>query len=378
MQKFVNLYLLLTLSFSWTACETASQEISNPYLLGADLSYVNELEDCGGKFYKDLQPRDPFTLFSDEGSKIVRLRLWHSPDWTTYGTLADVKKSIRRAKGNEMAILLDFHYSDNWADPAHQIIPAAWAGITDTSVLGDSLYNYTYSVLEELYSENLSPEYVQVGNEINSEILMEKPTAENGPTNWERNAALLKRGLQAVKDFNEAKGLNIQRMLHVAQPDEAKEWFASAAKQNLSDFEWIGLSYYPNWSEFDLEQLSQAISFLKNTYQKEVMVVETGFPYTFRNFDGANNVLGEGSDLTGYPASKEGQMSFIIDLTSSVIKGGGRGVIYWEAAWISTPCKTQWGTGSHWENAAFFDAANGNEALPVFDFFSHNYQIIDN
>ena len=377
MQKYVNLFFILTIPFCWLACETASQEERSAYLLGADLSYINELEDCGGKFFKDLQPRDPFTLFSDEGSKIVRLRLWHSPDWTKYGTLDDVKKSIRRAKGNEMAILLDFHYSDNWADPAHQIIPAAWAGITNTQVLGDSLYNYTYSVLQELYSENLSPKYVQIGNEINTEILMEKPTAENGPMNWERNAALLKRGLQAVKDFNEAKGLNIQRMLHVAQPDEAKEWFANAAEQNLKDFEWIGLSYYPNWSEFDLNQLSETISFLKSTYQKELMVVETGYPYTFKNFDGANNVLGESSDLAGYPVSNEGQLSFMIDLTSSVIKGGGKGVIYWEAAWISTPCQTLWGTGSHWENAAFFDAARGNEALPVFDFFSHNYQDTD-
>ncbi|MGR3810381.1 glycoside hydrolase family 53 protein [Jiulongibacter sp. NS-SX5] len=374
MPKSFNLYLIILTVLLGVSCETPEQKKVNPYLLGADLSYVNELEDCGGQFYKDLKPHDAYTLFADEGSNLVRLRLWHSPDWTDYSTLKDVKKSIKRAKANQMAVLLDFHYTDSWADPAHQIIPAAWAHITDTKVLGDSLYNYTFKVLEELHKENLTPEYVQVGNEINTEILMQKPSAENGPTNWERNAALLDRGLQAVADFNQSKEQNIQRVLHVAQPENAKEWFANASSQNLKDFEWIGLSYYPNWSEYDLKELAETVAFLKNTYGKEIMIVETGYPYTFQNFDEANNVLGEGKGLDGYPASKEGQMSFMIDLTTTVINAGGKGVVYWEPAWISTPCKTQWGTGSHWENAAFFDAKNSNEALPVFDFFSHDYR----
>ncbi len=333
------------------------------------------MEDCGGAYYKDLQKKDPYQLFAEEGNNLVRIRLWHSPKWTNYSTLNDVKKSISRAKAKGMPVLLDFHYSDNWADPAHQIIPEAWSGIKDVKVLGDSLYNYTYQTLSLLNKEGLAPEYVQIGNETNTEILMEKPTAENGPTDWQRNASLFQRGIDAVNSFNRDNGLAIKKMLHVAQPDEAKEWFEKAHQNGLSDFDWIGLSYYPNWSKFDLSRLAETVSFLKNKYNKEIIIVETGYPYSFRNFDQAGNVLGEGSDLPGYPASKEGQLSFMIDLTSSVIKAGGKGVVYWEAAWISTPCETQWGKGSHWENAAFFDANNSNEALPVFRFYKHNYDM---
>jgi arabinogalactan endo-1,4-beta-galactosidase len=371
MHKKNYLLLIITTSLSLLGCNAVSKKAPSSVYLGADLSYVNEVEDCGAQFQNQGKVIEPFKFFADNGANIVRLRLWHNPAWTSYGNLTDVKKSIARAKSNNMTVLLDFHYSDNWADPAHQIIPSAWSGITNTEILGDSLYNYTYAVLKELKSENLLPEMVQVGNETNSEILMELETAKNGPTDWVRNASLLSKGLKAVKDFNKKEHANIESMLHVAQPDNAKNWFKNAAVQQLEDYDWIGLSYYPNWSEFDLDSLKGSISYLKQTHKKKVMVVEAGYPYSNKNYDGAGNVLGEGAALAGYPISPEGQLSFMVDLTDAVIKGGGAGVVYWEAAWVSSPCKTQWGTGSHWENAAFFDAGNNNEALPVFQFFQH-------
>jgi arabinogalactan endo-1,4-beta-galactosidase len=357
------------------SCEEKQSKSVDQLLLGADLSYVNEVEDCGAIFRENKRTIDPYQIFSQRGANIVRLRLWHTPSWTSYSTLSDVKKSINRSKKEGMKVLLDFHYSDNWADPAHQIIPAAWKDISDTKILGDSLYNYTKAILDELYSENLSPEYVQIGNEINSEILMQKPTAENPKTNWTRNASLLNRGLDAVIDFNRQNGMKIQTMLHVAQPENAIEWFSNASQNGLINFDWIGLSYYPNWSTHDLIELGEVISKLKSTHNKEVMIVEVGYPYSFKNLDKANNVLGENSGLKGYPVTPLGQLSFMIDLTSYVAQSGGKGVIYWEAAWVSSICKTQWGTGSHWENATFFDATQNNEALPVFDFLSHKYTI---
>lgn len=372
-----NLYLLLFIISGLTllGCNPVSQKAPSSVFLGADLSYVNEVEDCGAKFHSQGKEVEPFKFFADHGANIVRLRLWHNPSWTSYGKLTDVKKSIARAKSNNMTVLLDFHYSDNWADPAHQVIPSAWSGIADIEILGDSLYNYTYAVLKELKSENLLPEMVQIGNETNSEIMMELETAKNGPTNWVRNASLLSKGLKAVKDFNKKEQESVELMLHVAQPDNAKKWFENAAAQHLDNYDWIGLSYYPNWSEFDLDSLKGTISNLKQTYKKRVMVVEAGYPYSFKNFDNAGNVLGDGADLKGYPVSPEGQLSFMLDLADAVVKGGGEGVIYWEAAWVSSACKTQWGTGSHWENAAFFDAGNNNEALPVFQFFSYKAEI---
>ncbi len=359
--------------FLIVGCKKELGKADSNLLLGADLSYVNEVQDCGATYRVNGETHDPFELFSQKQANIVRLRLWHTPSWTKYSTLPDVKKSIARAKKEGMKVLLDFHYSDNWADPAHQIIPSAWKNIRDTRVLGDSLYSYTKMVLETLHAENLSPEFVQIGNEINSEILMLQPAAENPATDWQRNAALLNRGLDAVEDFNANNAMNIQTMLHVAQPENALAWFANASKNELQNFDWIGLSYYPNWSTHNLKQLGEVISSLKSTYNKEVMVVEVGYPYSFRNVDTANNVLGENSGLAGYPVTPLGQLSFMIDLTSSVVEAGGRGVVYWEAAWVSSSCKTQWGTGSHWENAAFFDATQNNEALPVFDFFTRSY-----
>ncbi|SOE20224.1 arabinogalactan endo-1,4-beta-galactosidase [Spirosomataceae bacterium TFI 002] len=369
--------LLCIFSTLFLSCEKEQSKNEEQLLLGADLSYVNEVEDCGATFRDNGKIRDPYGIFEDRGANIVRLRLWHSPTWTSYSTLPDVKKSIDRAHKEGMKVLLDFHYSDNWADPAHQIIPAAWKNITDTKILGDSLYYYTIAVLNELYKESLTPEFVQVGNEINSEILMQKPTAENPKTNWQRNAALLNRGLDAVTDFNKNRGMKIQTMLHVAQPDEALEWFGNASKNDLRNFDWIGLSYYPNWSKHNLDELGKVISQLKSSYNKEVMIVEVGYPYTFRNIDKADNVLGDNAGLDGYPVSPIGQLSFMIDLTSHVAQAGGKGVIYWEAAWVSSSCKTQWGTGSHWENATFFDATQNNEALPVFDFFKHKYNSLN-
>ncbi|WP_341225877.1 glycosyl hydrolase 53 family protein [uncultured Arcticibacterium sp.] len=373
MPKYLNYLITLLAAGLLFSCEAVSQKKQNHIYLGADLSYVNELEACGAKFTHNGKSVEPFDFFASQGANLTRLRLWHKPSWTNYSTLDDVKKSIAKSKAKNMPILLDFHYSDNWADPAHQIIPSAWSGITDTEILGDSLYLYTKAVLTELNNENLLPEFVQIGNETNSEILMEKETAENGPTNWPRNISLFNKGLKAVDDFNKVNNTSVQTFLHVAQPDEALSWFENASKNNLQNFDWIGLSYYPNWSKFNLKQLEETISTLKSTYNKRVMVVETGYPYSTRNFDEASNVLGTGSNLNGYPVSPEGQLSFMIDLTSSVIKAGGEGVIYWEPAWVSSACKTQWGTGSHWENAAFFDASRNNEALPVFDFLGHNY-----
>jgi arabinogalactan endo-1,4-beta-galactosidase len=370
--KFSVLYILV-FEVMLYACAQKVQNPKTDFYFGADLSYINELQSCGGSYQQNKSKIDPYRFFAQQGNNLVRLRLWHNPRWTTYSTLADVKASIKKAKAENMQVLLDFHYSDTWADPAHQIIPAAWANIKDQTTLGDSLYNYTKATLEALHKEKLLPDLVQIGNETNSEILMEKPTAQNGPTNWLRNASLFNKGLQAVKDFNIENNQNVQRMLHVAQPENARDWFANAKTNKLTDYEWIGLSYYPNWSKYDLEKLKEEIVFLKKTYNKELMVVETGYPYSYKNFDKADNVLGDQAALKGYMVSPEGQLSFMIDLTSKIKQAGAKGVVYWEPAWISSSCKTLWGTGSHWENAAFFDASNANEALPVFKYYKHKY-----
>ncbi len=343
------------------------------FYLGADMSYVNELEDCGGVFRKNKQPVDPYELFASEGSNIVRLRLWHSPDFTSYSTLSDVEKSIRRTKDLKQAVLLDFHYSDDWADPSKQVMPKAWQKINSLAVLGDSVYNYTFSTLQSLNSKKLLPEMVQIGNETNIGIIQHPDSLNKGNIDWKRNAFLLNKGIEAVKAFNKKYNQQIETMLHVAQPENAEPWFSQALAHQVVNYDWIGLSYYPKWSKYDFLKLQNTIKTLKKTYAKRVMIVETGYPYTNKEFDKANNVLDGEAGIKGYPISIEGQLSFMVDLKKVCREAGAEGIIYWEPAWISTKCKTQWGEGSHWENAAFFDAANDNEALPVFKFFKDSF-----
>ena len=373
--KSIQLSALLLLLFS-SRNLAISQPIKSPkassahqFYLGADLSYVNEMEDCGGWWSIKGAKKDPYALFADAGCSIVRVRIWNHADWTKYSNLEDVKKTIRRSKDQKMRTLLDFHYSDNWADPGHQTIPKAWKEIMEPKILADSVFAFTYNTLMALAADGLLPDLVQVGNEINSEVMQYSEKSE-GKINWERNVTLLNSGLSAVNQVSKKTKKPIGTMLHIAQPDEAFAWFSAAKQHGIKPYDWIGLSYYTQWSKFDLAQLKAEIQKLKTTFKKRVMVVEAGYPFTLENADQANNLYDTTSQLHGYTISPAEQRRFMIDMTKAVISGGGEGVIYWEPAWISTNCKTQWAVGSHCDNATFFDPANKNEALPVFDFFN--------
>jgi len=342
--------------------------------LGADLSYVNEIEDCGAYYQNGGKKTDPYKLFKDKGCNLVRIRLWHTPTASAYSDLADVKRSIKRAKDQKMQVLLDFHYSDTWADPEKQYIPKAWAGSTDVKVLADSVYRYTQNTLLALSKENLLPDMVQVGNETNSEVLQPNGTLKES-IDWKRNSYLINSGIKGVRDTSKKLGKKIEVMLHIAQPENALVWFKEAKENGITDYEWIGLSYYPIWSKIKFDGLPAAINTLVTTYNKRLMIVETSYPYTMKNIDKANNVLTEKALLEGYPATPQGQKEYMTELVKLTLKGGGSGVIYWEPAWVTSSCKTLWGQGSHWDNATFFDSANHNEALPAFDYYNvKNYR----
>lgn len=365
---------IMLLLFFFMCCSSVEQNESSPYLvddtyyLGADLSYVNEMEDCGA-IYRNSSgtAQDPYTIFREANANLVRLRLWHTPNWTNYSTLEDVKKSIKRAKEAGMHVLLAFHYSDDWADPYSQVVPSEWLGIVDdTTELGNALYTYTTAVLDELNNLSLMPDFVQVGNEINAMILQRPNVLE--PIDWERNQFLINMGIKAVRDVSSKTGQDIHVMLHIAQPENALTWFKDATQNGISNFDYIGISYYPKWSSQNLTELSQSIRQLIDTYGKEVMIVETAYPYDFVNQDSANNILGIDSLHEGFPASQDGQLSYLNELHSVVKSAGRNGVLYWEPAWVSTSCSTRWGAGSHWENAAMFDAVSKHtKAMTWFD-----------
>ncbi len=364
-----------------TACQSekpTSKTIAQPRLpiLGADLSYVNEIEDCGAYYTAEGDTIDPYSYFAERGANVIRLRLWHAPEHSPYSNFEDVKKSIRRAHEAGVAVLLDFHYSDFWADPHKQVRPKAWAGITDDRILADSIYNYTFETLVSLAEENLLPQWVQVGNETNIEILQPLDTIIIDTINWSRNAMLLNSGLKAVSDAERAFSSEIKSVLHIAQPENALNWFRKAEEYRVTDFDIIGLSYYSKWSTYPIEELSIAIDSLKTRFKKEVVIVETAYPHSLNNADAAGNILGEDALIEGYTATPEGQKNYMLQLTQNVLDAGGLGVMYWEPAWVTSSCSTPWGTGSHWDNATFFDASQSNGALPVFEFFDpKNYSI---
>lgn len=336
--------------------------------LGADLSYVNEMDDCGAVYRKVGKRVDPFALMKSAGGNLVRVRIWNNATWTKYSNPADVARTIRRARAQKLQVLLDFHYSDDWADGDKQLVPAAWAKL-DAAAQAKALYAYTRKVLADLDAQGLMPELVQVGNETNPELMAGKG---GRPIDWKRNALLLDAGIRAVHDAGKAARIEPRIMLHIAQPENVLPWFDAATAAGLRGYDLIGISYYRKWSTRSIAQLGETIVEARRRYKVDVMVVETAYPFSTAGEDASPNLLGADSLIPGYPATPQGQLDYLTDLTQRVVDSGGVGVVYWEPAWVSTSCKTRWGTGSNWENAAWFDLRS-HEALPAFDFLGLHY-----
>ncbi|MDE2110149.1 MAG: arabinogalactan endo-1,4-beta-galactosidase [Alphaproteobacteria bacterium] len=363
--KFFTAFLTAIVLLSLPAC-------ARDFYFGADLSFANEMNDCGAVYRENGKPADIYSIFKDHGANLVRIRIWNNASWTKYSNLGDVERSIRRAKALGLQVLLDFQYSDDWADAGKQLVPAAWAGIKDDGELANVLYKYTFDTLTVLDKAGLMPDLVQLGNEINSEILMAAPWRKGQTINWTRNAKLLNAAIRAVRDAGATSQIKPKVMLHIAQPENVETWFADATAAGVTDFDMIGISYYTKWSHETLAGLGATINRLRYRYPNvQVMVAETGYPWTLQGADSTNNVLGEDALMSPYRATPEGQKQYLIDLTQTVIADGGAGVVYWAPDWVSTNCRTRWGLGSSWENATFFDF-QGN-VLPAIDFMQHSY-----
>lgn len=365
---------------SGPAVPPAEQKVYYPwtkFVMGADLSYVNAIEEHGGKYLDSGTVRDPFLLFRNHGTNLVRVRLWHDPQWQVplnggkvYSNLDDVAKTIQRARDAGMAVNLDLHYSDIWADPGKQETPEAWRNLS-LPRLKDSVYRYTMEVLQFLAARNLVPEMIQVGNETNSGMLF--PAGKVVNNDWTSFAALLQSGIKAVRDYSATSVIKPRIILHVAQLQNA-DWWANGVINlgGVSDFDVLGISHYFLWSTVSaMPDISSTIRNLKNKYGKEVMIVETACPWTAANADSYNNIIAGTTGPAGYGVSHEEQLRYMKDLTQAVITGGGSGIMYWEPEWISSSFRDLWGTGSSWENNTFFDFS-GN-LLPGIDYMNTTY-----
>ena len=357
MKKIGHYLLLLSVPVWCLSCQTKEPSSVEPsFYVGADLSYTNELEDCGVKYTENGVETDIFTLFQQHGANMVRLRLWHNPTWTSYSTLADVKRSARRAKDAGMSVLLDFHYSDTWTDPAQNLVPAAWAAVVnDTVALADSIYNYTYGTLQTMFLADVLPAAVQIGNETNNNILV-ADNAQLLPLDINRNVKLFNAGIRAVADFNRAHKSDIKTVLHVAMADgEVLNWLANVKAGGILDFDVVGVSYYPQWQRYTPRELGTLAKTTYETYGIRLLVAETGHIWTRLWNDESHNLVSRMA--VGYPDAPcpQLQKDFLIEVRDAVRDNHGYGVLVWEPGWVSSANATLWGTGSNWENVTFFD-----------------------
>lgn len=344
-----------------------------PFFKGVDLSYVNELEANSVVYTENGLAKDAYEIMHDHGANLVRLRLWHNPSWTTYSNLKDVKISIQRAKALGMHVLLDFHYSDTWTDPQQNQIPAAWLPVVNNvNALADSVSNYTTNVLTHLKNVNLLPELVQIGNETNNNIMVAS-TSDLLPINWSRNVKLFNAGINAVAAFNTANGKSIKTVLHVAMDDsDVRNWMSNLTANGIANFDMLGLSYYPQWQRYDTNALGVLVADMLSTYGKKVLIAETGHIWTREWNDNSINLMS--LMAVGYPdaPSPQLQKDFLVEVRKAVQDNGGAGVIAWEPTWVSAGNVTLWGTGSNWENVAFFDFNNALMKPGGVEFLSDN------
>lgn len=351
---------------------------SQPFYFGNDLSYVNQMEDCGAVFKEKGIPKDVYQIFADHGANLVRVRLWVDPVWQNslvqpegvkpqYSDFEDVKETIARSKAAGMQVMLDFHLSDVWADPGRQLIPARWIGVANNlAALKDSVYNYVFRVLTELNADSLMPEIVKVGNETNDGILKHTTMDENWnaggsvSSSWSRHAQLFNSAIKAVRDISQTTSIKPKIALHCAGLNVLSWFYQNIINNGVTDFDIMGFSYYYAWHGGSIAALGNAIRSLKAAHPGyDVMVVETGYLWTTQNFDAMGNIITT-PDPAYLPVIPEKQLEYMVDYTREVMKAGGNGVIFWEPAWVSTPCRTPWGQGSSHDHVVFFDPANTN------------------
>jgi len=307
-------------------------------IIGGDLSYVNSVMAKGG-VYRDTVGNevDPYFLFAERGANMVRIRLWHTPENITdhcgnpisTNNLEDVVLAFHRAKAQELQLNLAIHFGDYFNDPGKQEMPAAWKGLSFETLL-DSIYNYTYFVLERLETEGVRPDIVAIGNETTWGFIDE--TATTNGWEWPEDAYKFNMALSAVDDFNLEYNATIKKALHFT--DSTAEWLTGLFEnQNITNYDIIGISYYPVWTDFSLQELGDLINQLKPNYNKEIMIFETGAPWSTSNADNYPNFMND-FGILDYPISPQGQKDFLLDLANTVYENGSLGLLYWEPGWV--------------------------------------------
>lgn len=365
--------------------------------LGMDFSTLAETEALGGRFYQDGRQGDLVELLAQNGVNAARLRLWVDPfssDGAPYGggtcDLSCCMELSRRAKAQGMRLMLDLHYSDFWCDPSRQLLPKAWRGLS-LMALAERVYAYTADTLAAFARAGLSPNCVQVGNEITNGMLWPSGRLTEGTKDFDALVRLLDAGTRAVRAESDAR-----IVLHLEDSGNNarwRTWFDEILGRGVA-CDVIGASYYPYWHG-SMEGLRANLSDMISRYDRDVMIVETAYAFTTEPYPSQEPVppvihdalrCADGS-RPPYPLTRDGQRRFVQDLLAlaqSLPKGRGKGLYYWEPGWLPTRGST-WASeaaraymdesyktgGNEWANQCLFDyGGNANPALAAFRDFA--------
>lgn len=344
--------------------------------VGGDISLLPAYEEAGAKYFDhDGKPiADLIPFLGDEGMNAMRVRVFVNPadysetdaDSNACQTIESVLPLCQRIKGSGMALMIDFHYSDTWADPAQQYTPKQWATMNDEE-LCEEIYRYTRESLLVLKEAGVTPDFIQPGNEISYGMLWgpvgtpeseQKKTFMGSDANWERLGNMLRNAIKGCREVCPNAGiiLHTERTADV----EVQDNFYSRMKDMKIDYDIIGLSYYP-YFHGPLTSLEKAIESLESKFsEKEIMVVETGYSYKWE-------VPGS-SQPVDYPYSEAGQNQFAKDLVDMLLKHDRVDGLFWW--WLEY---NAYGTTlSGWYNAPLFDSSTGKalEALKTICSFA--------
>lgn len=311
--------------------------LTDDFITGADVSSYLSLYNSGAKFYdyegNELDPQGFFDFLAANGTNWVRLRVWNDPYNSETGVgygggnndLAAAIEMGKWATKAGMRVLIDFHYSDFWADPGKQQVPKAWADM-DLEEKTTAITNYTTKSLNALLDAGVDVGMVQIGNETTNSFC--------GESDWEKRCTLFSAGANAVRAIDE----DILIAIHFTNPERSGNYanFAAQLDKYSVDYDVFASSYYPYWHG-TLSNLQSVLSNIATTYGKKVMVAETSWAYTLEDGDGHDNTVREGSNDSGqsYDFTEQGQANEIRSVVNTIANTtNGIGVFYWEAAWI--------------------------------------------
>lgn len=360
--RFTLSMMALALLIQGTSCKKEEGEpepephslLTIPFVKAVDISSLPELRDFGTQFYDSLGNEvQILEHLKEQGVNCIRLRLWVNPDYQR-SSLGEVKAFAEEIHEMDMGVWLSLHYSDTWADPGQQRPPRAWKDRRFTAIV-DSVFEYTRNVVSEI-----RPEYVQIGNEINSGFLKPYGDIDENPTQF---TSLIQSALDGVK----VSGVAAQTIIHFAG-FEGSEWFFEQVDD--LDYDIIGISYYPIWHGTEYETLAEGIDALSEAFDRDIIIAETAYPFTLSWDDQTNNIVGlpEQLIIPEFQASKKGQRDFLAYVRNTIEDDKqGIGFCYWGAELVAF--KGSGATdGSPWENQALFDF--DNRALRVQDVFN--------